>query len=433
MTCRKIFFAIGIISLLSACVDVDKTLGIGLVPDSFDVKVAQAEFPVPMSTKKLDSVVTSSTTVGAVGYLKHPVFGLFTAGAVFRMLPYSPGFDYGAGAQADSAILIIYVSSRTRLHDNAVVSQPLSLYRLNRDLAYSTAYYNTSLKEGDYYDMKISEDITYKGTDTIRIRLTKEFADTLLHASTDEMATGAAFLQTFKGFYLKADTSGVNENNSQVSYFNLSAAHITLHYHTDSDTSAFYYSIEQSTPNFNVYTHGSNTTTSAEKVYLEGLAGVKPYINFVSIKDSITNRMRQAGKDISKLVINRAELVVPVDCPTAVDSAVAALNLYPTMLTLAYATDPTYTFLTDTYLDIFGGTLNRSLQQYSFNLTYYVQGLFNEQSQYHTPATDMYLYPLTRTYDYYGSEVKLLEKTQYTCGVLKSSGARLKLTYTILE
>jgi hypothetical protein len=112
---------------------------------------------------------------------------------------------------------------------------------------------------------------------------------------------------------------------------------------------------------------------------------------------------------------------------------VPLLDLYPTALTLAYKADSTYSFLSDTYLDIFDGTFNRSLQQYSFNLTYYMQGLFNDQALYHTSETDMYLYPLYTTYDSYGSTVKMLERTYYTCGKLKSTGAKLKLTYTILE
>jgi hypothetical protein len=254
----------------------------------------------------------------------------------------------------------------------------------------------------------------------------------LLGATAEEMASDTVFLQKFKGLYLKAENPGT-AGEGQVSYFDLTTAYITLHYHTDSDTSAFYYFIEQSTPNFNVYTHSSSSLAQAgtEQVYLEGLAGVKTYIDFAGVKDSITNRL---GNDTSKLVINRAELVVPVDSSgLSVSALAAALSLYPTSLTLAYKTDSTYAFLSDTYLDIFDGMLNRSLQQYSFNLTYYVQGLFDDQALYHTSNTGMYLYPLYSTSDSYGTVVKLLERSYYTCGTLKSTGAKLKLTYTILE
>ena len=439
----KIFFAIGIASLLNACVDVDKTLGLNFVPDNAMVSVELAEFDVPVYTAGVDSALTSSTTVGAVGYLKHPVFGLFTAGSVFRMLPYSLGFDYGSDGVAvlDSAVLTIYVATRTQLDENAPTpQQPLALYRLERDLAYDMAYYNNSLKQNDYNHTKISKAYTYQGEDTIKIGLTNDFVQELMTASEEQRASDTLFLQAFKGFYLEADTTGASTGDGQVSYFDLTSTYITVTYHLTGSDSAryFYYFIEENTPNFNVYSHSSSTlsnykdkdplpATPEEKVYLEGLAGVKPYINFDQVQDSIVQRI---GEDnISRLVINKAELVVPVDYPTS------SLDLCPTLLTLAYKdTTGAFTFLTDAYFDSFGGTLNRSLQQYSFNLTYYVQGLFNTQALYHTSARDMYLYPIYSTYDSYGSTVKLLERSYYSCGILRGAPhVKLKLTYTMLK
>jgi hypothetical protein len=445
MNCRylKILLVIGITSSLNACVEVDKTLGLDFVPDNAMINVEQAVFDIPVYTAALDSVPTSSTTVGAVGYLNHSDFGLFTAGSVFRMLPYSLGFDYGSGVSLDSAMLTIVVSGRTQF-DTTGLSQPLSLYRLERNLAYNTVYYNTSLKTNGYNPTPISETYTYKGEDTIRIRLKDNFAGEILGASEEERASDSLFLQRFKGFYLQADASGASPGKGQVSYFDLTTTYITFTYHQAGNDTAkyFYYFIEQSTPNFNVYTHSSASLSNygnplpADAVYLEGLAGVKPYINFTWVKDSITNRLQQEGKDISKLAINRAELVVPIDYRTPDP---AALDLCPVLLTLAYKdTTGAFSFLTDTYFDTFGGALNRSLQQYSFNLTYYVQGMFNDQTLYHTSARDMYLYPIYTTYNSYGTEYKLLESANYTCGKIRGliSGApatKLKLTYTMLK
>ena len=435
----KIFFVIGLVSSLNACVEVDKTLGLDLVPGNAMINVEQAEFEIPLYTANIDSVVTSSTSVGAVGWLHQEPFGLFTAGSVFRMLPYSLGFDYGDGVQLDSAVLTIYVNSRTQL-DTSNLSQPLSLYRLNRDLAYSTSYYSNSLKPADYETTAIGS-YTYTGGDTIKIRLEDGFANELLTATEEEMASDSSFLQKFRGFYLKAEDLGaVAAGEGQVSYFDLTTTYITFTYHHAGNDTAryFYYFIEQSTPNFNVYEHSSSSLADyndpppalAGTVYLEGLAGVKPYINFDHVKDSIANRLQQEGKDLSKLAINKAELVVPVEYTTP-----AALDLCPSLLTLAYKdTTDAFTFLTDTYFESFGGALNRSLHHYSFNLTYYVQGMFNNQTLYHTPERKMYLYPIYSTYDSYGSEVKLLERSYYTCGILKGAPAvKLKLTYTMLK
>ena len=446
----KIFIVIGVVSLLNGCVEVDKTLGLAFVPDNAMVAVEQAVFDVPIYTAKLDSVITSSTSVGSVGYLNHPEFGLFTAGSVFRMLPYTLGFDYGSTAILDSAVLTIYVATRTRLNNDVPANytctpQPLALYELDRDLAYNTNYYNNSLKSNDYIPTPISENYTYTGGDTIKIHLENSFANRLMIASEEERANDTLFLQKFKGFYLAADTSGASAGDGgQVSYFDLTTTYLTLTYHlTDNPDSAcyFYYFIEQGTPNFNVYEHGSSTLSNyddplpspAATVYLEGLAGVKPYINFDQVKDSIVQLMQRERKDTSKLVINKAELVVPVDYPAS------SLDLCPTRLTLSYKdTSDNFSFLTDTYFESFDGALNRSLQQYSFNLTYYVQGMFNDQTLYHASARDMYLYPVYFTSDNYGSTVILLERNYYSCGMIKgiingSSAVKLKLTYTMLK
>jgi hypothetical protein len=434
----KIFYIIGIISLLNACVEVDKTLGIDFVPSNYDVTVEQAVFAVPISTDKVDSVLTSSTSIGAVGYLNHPTFGLFTAGSVFRTLPYTLEFDYGE-AILDSAVLMAYVSNRTQLGGVSSVPQPLSLYRLDRNLAYSTSYYSNSLKQDDYNSTKISADYTYQGEDTIKIKLKNNFVEELLGATKEEMASDSLFLQKFKGFYLAADAPESPGTGGQVSYFDLTTTYITVTYHHAGNDTArhFYYFIEQSTPNFNVYSHSSSSwslPTSDGKVYLEGLAGVKPYINFTQLKDSITHRLQQEGKDTSRLAINKAELVVPIDYEAS-SYAPAALDLYPKQLTLIYREDSTniFSFLMDTYFSSFDGALNRSLQQYSFNLTYYVQGMFTNQALYHTSQRDMYLYPLDFSYDSYGSEIKLLERSYYSCGIIKAPEVKLKLTYTILK
>jgi hypothetical protein len=434
----KIFYIIGVISLLSACVEVDKTLGLDFVPKNAEVKVEQEEFDIPISTANVDSVLTSSTSIGVVGYLYHQPFGLFTAGSVFRMLPYTLGFDYG-GAILDSAVLTIYVSSRTKLGEASSVSQLLSLYRLDRSLAYNTSYYSNSLKQGDYDETKISEDYTYEGGDTIKIKLKEDFVQKLLGATADQMASDTLFLQEFRGFYLEADTVNARNTDGQVSYFDLTTAHINVTYHhTGNDTARyFYYYIEQSTPNFNVYKHSFSSSSSASTgtVYLEGLAGVKPHIDFNSVEESIRQRLQQKGEEPSKLAINKAELVVPIDYGASSYSpeALAALDLCPTLLTLAYKdTIPAFSFLTDTYFDTFGGTLNRSLQQYSFNLTYYLQGMFSNQTLYHTSARKMYLYPLDLSYDSYGTQIKLLGRSYYTCGIIKAP-VKLKLTYTILK
>ncbi len=108
------------------------------------------------------------------------------------------------------------------------------------------------------------------------------------------------------------------------------------------------------------------------------------------------------------------------------------MNTYPAMTTMAYKqNDSVYTFVADTYQTYFDGNLNRSLQQYAFNLTYYTQGLYTKHAVDNTDeAQQLMIFPTGVTNDYYSTIV--LDRTYYSFGVLKGP-ATMKLTYTLLK
>ncbi len=434
MSISRIFAIIAAACLLNACIEVDNTLGLDFVPDSELLKVDQYEFSIPFTTVALDSVVSSSIQYGTIGYMNNDPFGLFYAGAVFRFIPYTLGFSYPDGAVLDSAYIEIPLYGKTVTGDAYDVGQQLTLYALNRDLSYARNYYNNSLKTSDYHSTPVSLPYTYTGGDTIRLRFTDEFAASLVSATSEEMASDSLFLRAFKGLYLAADTSTATAGSGgRVTYFDYSKASLAVNFHKSAadDTARYYYYILDQNANFNVFKHSSAAlagTGPSDHVYMEGLAGVKPFVNFNVVRDSIKNYMTRLHADVSKLAVNRAELVFDVDYPAY------TMDTYPERTTLAYSKDTTYSFLTDTYQNLFDGVLNRSVQQYSYNVTYFTQGLFHHHN-YDTAATatQLHLYPLNVSYDYYGSEILDLERVIYSFGVLKGPSAKLKLTYTLLK
>ncbi|MDR3235207.1 MAG: DUF4270 domain-containing protein [Prevotellaceae bacterium] len=444
----KVVLATAAICALHACVEVDNTLGLDYVPDDQLFDVQQKEFRIPLYTATMDSVVTSTVAYGAVGFVNNnPPFGTFTAGAVFRILPYDITFTYPEHAQADSATLTLVVYANTKVGNDAV-AQPLALHRLTRSLQYSTSYYNNSLKSGDYGSV-LSQPYVYRGEDTINLRIDPAYAQELIAFLSDstQTTTDTMFLDTFKGLYLAADTSTAAGAApcGQINYIDWASVRLTVHYKTADTTATEYYDVESSTANFNVFTHGSAPLANAAyplpapagSVYLEGLAGVKPYIDFAAVKDTLTQWMQREAIDTSQFAIHKAELLLYIDYPQT------SLDLLPDLLTLAYKDDSqdtvsVYTYLTDTFLGIFDGALNRSLQQYSFNITYYTQGLFLHTDDTERTPHQFYICPLHKSYDDYGSLVVMLERTQYYAGILKGQdgngvpSVKFKLTYTKL-
>ncbi|MDR0296098.1 MAG: DUF4270 domain-containing protein [Prevotellaceae bacterium] len=431
------FFIIGLIALcsLNACIEVDKTLGLDYVPDSQLLQVNIREFTVPIYTAATDSICTSRESVRSIGYMINEPFGLFYAGAVFRMVPYTNSFTYPEGAILDSAILHIPIANKVIAGDEGKMQQTLYLHQLNRDLQSDKDiyYYNNSLKIPDYNSMAIGDPYEYRGEDTIKIRLGTVYAQALMNATEEEMSNDTLFLQTFKGLYLAADTLALPSGlqGGRIAYFN--NAWITTYYHksVEDDTAHYYlYYINPDLANFNVYKHSSvhlaNDQPTAN-IYIEGLAGVKPYIDFNDVKVKIQAMLDSLGSEPSKLLINRLELITQIDYPTY------NMDNFPVMTTFAYKDTSAflYSFLIDTYLSQFDGLLNRSLRQYSYNPTYFSQGLFIPHSQ-DKDIRHLYIYPLYSYYDYYGQRIYDLERTYYSFGVLKGPNAKIKLSYTLL-
>lgn len=430
---------IATVCLLHSCIETDDTLGLDFVPDGHVLDVKTKDFSIPVFTTTIDSVITNSVSYGAIGFMNNPPFGLFTAGSVFRILPNSLNYSYGESPTLDSAILRLVVSNKFLVGDQSNVNQPLKLYRLTRDLRYGTLYYNNSLKTGDYNTaVELAESYTYKGGDTILLKLTPEFAQELIDATAEQMSNDTLFRERFKGFYLKADTSGASGTGGLIAHFGFSGAYVSVNYHNAGNDTArvCLYFIENTTPNFNSFTHSSSGLADkgnplpGAKIYVEGLAGVKPYIDFNSVKDSLVNWMEATGQDTSKLIINKAELVFDVDYPDN------AMDTYPKTMTLAYKQDTVYNYVSDTQLNMFGGAINRSTQKYNFNITYFTQGLFTDHHR--DKVRELHLHPITVSYDSYGYTTYALNKLDYSFGVLKGytngqSNVKLKLTYTILK
>jgi len=431
-------FIVGIIALCSiyACMDVDKTLGLDYIPDDQLLQVNIHPFEVSIYTAAIDSICTSSTSVGSVGYAINDPFGLFYAGAVFRMVPFSNNFTYPAGAILDSVILYIPISGNKVFGDEFHMSQMLYLHKLNRDLQTNAYYYNNSLKTTDYNPIAVSEPYEYKGEDTIKIRLTTAYAQTLMNATEEEMSNDSLFVKAFKGLYLTVDTTThlPGMQGGRLSYFLLSNTWMTTYYHKSAadDTARYYlYYVSPDAVNFNVFKHSSAhlVNASPDNIYMEALAGVKPYIDFNLVKAKIQDFLTGLGVPSSKLLINRLEVVVQVDYPTY------NMDTYPAMTTLAYKDTSAYlySFLIDTYLSSFNGQLNRSIQQYSYNPTYFSQGLFIPHLMDNSEeARHLYVFPLNVAYDYYGQVIYSLEKAIYSFGVLKGPNAKIKMSYTLL-
>ena len=69
-------FAISISFFASSCIEVDKTLGAGNIPDDQALVLKTASFHLPLQTKMMDSLQALTTSYAVLGAFRTPEFGL---------------------------------------------------------------------------------------------------------------------------------------------------------------------------------------------------------------------------------------------------------------------------------------------------------------------------------------------------------------------
>ena len=67
------------------------------------------------------------------------------------------------------------------------------------------------------------------------------------------------------------------------------------------------------------------------KLYVEGLAGLKPFIDFSAVKNTINNWVLSQNSVLSKVVIAKAEIILPYEFP----ADYLTIGQYPSQLFLA--------------------------------------------------------------------------------------------------
>ena len=431
----------------SACIQVNDSFGDGFVPGDQDISTnIYSATNIPLYTAVLDSISTRSNYAqkNVFGNINISPFGKVNANAIMRFYPHVSDHRFGERPEFISAEFTFVITGTKAADENQKnVVQNIRMYELNKTLYYDSTYYNTSITQSDYNPTPISlSGVTYNGDDTLVVPITKEYGDFLMAATNSEMDSLTPFYSKYKGFVLGVDT--LSEQAGRLNILDAARAYLTIYYKDDNgkDTSFFYVSdyamifsaIQHSSASLANYTEPP--ITQNQTVYFEGIAGVKPVIDLLSIKDSVKTMLLERSLRLDQLLINKLDVIVSIP-PTA------NMDEYPSRLTLCSqkidddSGELTYPMIADTYSTTFDGKINRSLKNYSFNIAYYIQRILQqEQAGEITDPTTLYVFPVTTEQDMYGQSGDVLDIINYTHGELMGTGSispvQMKLTYTIL-
>ncbi|MBO8473343.1 MAG: hypothetical protein IAB81_06895 [Bacteroidetes bacterium] len=409
-----------VVLLFSAvsCIEMDPGTGYDLIPEDQLLKTRQKTIDLPVSLKMADSIATTSGTSIVFGSINSERTGTSKYGCATTLVPIpdSSVIDVGSNRRIKEFYLALELR-RTECMDESSkhILQNVYVYRMLKDFD-STTVYNCSMTD-DYYDRSnpISlPGITYNGGDTLNILLSHEYAAEILDILADDPAivdTLSDFNKILHGIYIETGEplAGINEgrvNNFKIQSYGRIRYTADFGERKDIDTSVLfgtgitsnsvstYFALNTSS----LGSKGFETESATESILVEGNSGIKPVISSTDITEAVKGIASEEGVTTDRIMISRASIIMPYEFPadyTELD------ELYPSILSPSIKLHTEdgrvlYTCISDVNIsDEDPGNINRSLGQYSPDITHYLQRLLKKETDELSEDDDIWLIPTT--------------------------------------
>lgn len=425
---NHIIASVALIGCVS-CVETNGLIGGNLIPIDSQYQIFSTEMPIDkVEMRMADSLSGFSSARIVIGAVRDDVYGLSKRSSALTIVPLADTLDFG-NVQSIKAFHLhaAFDTTATSQAGQERILQNVYAYALDENLDW------TKLMDANDVAGKITHGATsvIKGTPLINgaadldLEFTQEFATAYVNYLNGKILSDSltfdAFLKKFPGIWLETDVpSGnggrlnsfelqLNFNSSQY-YLQDNYGILTLNTIYDPevgpvDTTFYIYAGAQKFTEINTLFNDYSTGTfpqyafnvtghstrglagdAADKVYLEGGAGLKPVVAARTLIDlatkAIADSIAAAGLDaslLSKTIVNKATVVLPYDMPadyTEID------NYFPPRIspTCRIRTDSTSTFmgLTDASSEKEDqGDIKRSICSYTPDITYHLQQLLS--------------------------------------------------------
>jgi len=429
-----ITFSVLILSF-SSCTNVDKTIGVGMIPDESLVTLVTDTIYPSLYNVTLDSVMVKDLQYNSFGSYFDPILGTVTAGMAFQFYPAYDSIDFGTTHIIDSIVLQMNIDSRT---GEDSYNQTLQVYELSELLYIDSVYYtcmpaNTVINStpiATHQYMRTPKD-RWDVSDTVRIRLANSFGDRLLAAPLETMLYDSIhlFYEYFKGLYITSDVvaPGTTGRMNRVP-LSTSDIRLLIHYKRDGvdTTCTYYHYLSNGTLSLTLVEHDYTTATHPLKVntaslndtarttsldstlYIQGLFGITPMMKIRHA--DIQNWLTAKNLNAKDLTISRVMFEVDIERFAGYE-----LEKLATPMGLFYKSYERYSDDAEMYPHIssinelnstmFGGTLNTSWYKYPMKITYDFTSLIKNFDA--AKSAVMYLAPYTQLAgtSYYGQTI----------------------------
>ena len=450
--------------LVFSCITTDKTIGSDYIPDDHKLQIHTATLPLPVTLKQLDSIQGVTSTYSTIGAIRTKEFGTAEFGVAGNISPMSTTLDFGKDPSIISTYIVLplaSIASGGSTRGSSIILDPsqegitqnFNVHRMKKFID-STMLYNNSIKESDYESSLLNKSAaTYFGGDSIKIYLDNSFGAEILRASDNELDSLNLFAERHPGLYITCDPPVGNMEGGRLNLFEAGASVIYLKYNFQptweaglarKDTLIALTFGSGFSLNTSKYSSASlETDDELEELPIEGMGGIAPYVDIKALKNTISAWAAEKGYDESKVMISKATLVFPFELPENLD---IIPYTYPSYLFPANRkkvddkSDAKYYYLIDDYnsTDNPIGAMNRSLLQYSCDLSSTIQKIINKPASELDSTYSFWLYPLmTETDSYYGTTYYYVNNYTYfnakINGPAHQRHPELQLVYTVVE
>lgn len=419
---KKIFPAItaALICCLS-CVETDYKIGGNFIPENLKyTMVTNQEVFLDVDDSPTDSLSGYSSTWVTIGAIRDEDLGLTTRSSILYLVPINDTLDFGHDPvfrrmHFSMPLDSVNVADESQRH----ILQNVNVYGLTEtiDPKYD---YDCNADFSDKIDRTkriVNTCPVINGKDSLSFDFTKDYASQFLTLTQDDLADIKTYKKKIKGFYLDTDVPA--DNSGRINMFHLQLGFdanylyltgsfarldITSTFNGEKKDSSYYFyaspseifdmdSLLYNTSVGNLPQYALNLThqdnyksdKARNSLCVEGGGGLKPHIIAKSLRDQVRATIERNGHNPDKVSFTKASLSFFYDAP---DEKYEGLKHFPIMLSPTvrlHAVDTTggvstkkimYDGITDSSSSSENqGDINYSLQCYSPDITYHLQGL----------------------------------------------------------
>lgn len=448
-TLSKLTLLVLTVSSVFSCITVNKTIGEGYVPEDQELKIRIAHFRLPVTLKMQDSLQATSTDYAIVGAIRTPEFGLVKMGSAANVCQPTTTLRFGKDPVIKSIYFTAAVPAKKVMEDNQMnIPQDVFVYRLNKRLDTTTVFCN-SITPADYDPVPLNtSSVTYFGGDSIKVYLNNAYGTELLSATEKELDSINLFIDRFKGLYLECSAPEGSLTGGRENLLGFSSAIIMMKYNfqptwqeglSRKDTTVYLNYGDGYCLNTSTYgSEGLETAEPLEILPVEGIAGIKPYVDAKVLKDTLDKWAQKNNYNPKKIIVSKASFSLPFEIPADFDMTKYPTYLFPTQRIENQNLMIYYPFNDVNSTGNSLGGMNRSLAEYQGDLSSAIQQMLNKDAADIGAKYDFWFAPIQKLTDqYYGTVSYAPDFYTYSVGKVNGPKAerypKLTLVFSVLQ